>query len=336
MPAFNPNIIPALVMLFWTVRIFVSKDSRRMQLLMAAGMLVGALALFSRDVTSLFIAPFFFLSIRDVTAQESRHRWDWTVILPSILMIPLGGMFVCRVFLLVQVLLLMAYLIWDVARYNKLMAEYFDTGSDSSDGLCQLVLYLAATVIVTAVMLMLPDEVTSVPWVSLVFCLFIAVLQFLLGHGTYHLQEFPKISGEVCQAESAGVDTAAAPEPEDVPEFRPMKGTENVLLQRAIDEKLYLDSKISLVSLAEALKTNRTYLSKSIHDCYDRNFSDFINNLRIQHALELMRGKGPDVNIKEVAIQSGYNHLQSFYRNFELIMDMTPKEWISRQSKQSR
>ena len=48
-------------------------------------------------------------------------------------------------------------------------------------------------------------------------------------------------------------------------------------------------------------------------------------------ALELMKAGGEDVNIKDVALKSGYNHIQSFYRNFTLIMETTPKAWLSKQ-----
>ena len=46
-----------------------------------------------------------------------------------------------------------------------------------------------------------------------------------------------------------------------------------------------------------------------------------------------MRSALPDVNIKEIAILSGYNHLQSFYRNFTQIMEMTPGTWVEKQNK---
>lgn len=33
-------------------------------------------------------------------------------------------------------------------------------------------------------------------------------------------------------------------------------------------------------------------------------------------------------------MRSGYNHQQSFYRNFTQIMEMTPGTWLSRQNKE--
>lgn len=39
---------------------------------------------------------------------------------------------------------------------------------------------------------------------------------------------------------------------------------------------------------------------------------------------------GDTARIKEIALQSGYGNLQSFYRNFSEIMNMTPKQWLSK------
>lgn len=334
------KLLPAIAMLFWAARIFFMKDSSRMKLFMAAGMLVGAVTLFTRDATALFMFPFCYLSVREITAPDGQHKWDWAVLLPSILMIPFSDSMACRIFLWVQVAVLSVFLITDVSRYNRLMSEYFDTGSDTSDGLGQIVFYLVATVIVIAVMIILPEDVVSLTWLSALLFVFIAVLQFLMGYSTYYLGEYPKVVCEPYSSVNSQQGQGSATiinEPAVISESAVCEATVNdsdrLLLQRVIDGKLYLDPMVSLVSLAETLNTNRTYLSRSIHTCYNQNFSDFINNLRIQNALELMRAAGPDVNIKDVAMQSGYNHLQSFYRNFALIMEMTPKEWLSRQGR---
>ena len=51
----------------------------------------------------------------------------------------------------------------------------------------------------------------------------------------------------------------------------------------------------------------------------------------VKRRVDLMKEEGPGANIKDIATRSGYNHLQSFYRNFTQMMDMTPKTWISKQ-----
>ena len=118
--------------------------------------------------------------------------------------------------------------------------------------------------------------------------------------------------------------------PENDAEPVAAKPDDDRLIQKVLDENLFLDPSLSLVSLAEQLHTNRTYLSNSIHSCRNQNFSEFINALRVEYFMDIVR-KEPGINVKEAAMRSGYNNLQSFYRHFSEIMEMTPKTWISKQ-----
>lgn len=339
------RIFPAAVIVFWAFRIFFKKDVLNMQLLMVLGMLMSVMTLFIGEDTALFMFPFFFLSIVGMTSANGISKWYWLLLLPSILFIPFKETLAFSVFLMFQAVFLSVWSVIRVRRFNSLLSEYYDNGSDLSDDLNQIVMLLIATIVVIVVMMILPEDVISIPWVAVSFSLFISVLQFLLGNTVYNLKEMPQITDEMevsdlimpsCEPDDK-VSTIEVGEDSSVASAETHTNPVNsdqLLLQRVISEKLYLNSLVSLVSLADELHTNRTYLSNSIHSCYNQNFSDFINTLRIKHSLELMKAGGDDVNIKDVAINSGYNHIQSFYRNFALIMEMTPKAWLSKQSQQ--
>ena len=64
-----------------------------------------------------------------------------------------------------------------------------------------------------------------------------------------------------------------------------------------------------------------------------QKISEFINSLRIEYFTKTVQADGGEASIKDAALRSGYNNLQSFYRHFSEIMEMTPKAWISKQSK---
>ena len=290
-----------------------------MQLLIVIGMLMSVVTLFVWEETALFIFPFFFLAIQGMTSAGSISKWYWLVLLPSIILIPFKGSPVVSVFLILQVTALPVWSIIKVNRFKSLLSEYYDNSDDISDGLDQMIMCLVATIVIIIVAMILPDDVLSGIWVAVVLSLFISALQFLFGKTVYNIKEMPRVADEM--AVSDGIQS------KDLPA---VNASGDALLQRVIDEKLYLNPLISLVSLADELHTNRTYLSNSIHSCYHQNFSDFINTLRIKYALELMKAGGRDVNIKDVALKSGYNHIQSFYRNFTLIMETTPKVWLSK------
>ena len=334
--------LPSAVMLFWAILIFLRKDVRPMQILMSAALTVGVISFFSGGITALFIFPFYFVSIRSITSSGKIPKWDWLIFLPSAAFLFIDAPQVLRIYLCVQSLALCIWTIIDTVRYNRAIAEFFDTGNDTSDeNVGQIVFYMSATVVLVIIMVLLPEDIVSIPAVSVILWAFIAVLQFLTGYDTYNISEPLKVLSEdigieseavapsVADIPSAAEDSALQPE-SGISDGLTSYGYDKALLQRVIDEKLFLDPMVSLVSLADKLRTNRTYLSNTIHSCCNKNFSDYINTLRIRYACELMKEEGSDINIKEIAMRSGYNHMQSFYRNFATIMEMTPKEWIAR------
>ena len=319
------KIIPAVILAFWAIRVFLRKDTSKSQILMSAGMAVAVLAIFRWAAASLFIFPFFFLGLREFTVREGITKWDWLFFVPSVVFSALGNAVASEVFLCIQVLTVLVWLSVDVLRYNRISAEFFDTSDDSLSVPVQALMFLTAASLVMAVLMILPGDIRFHSTASLILVLFLSVILWMLGMNVFKLGNKPQFPEETCRIGEA-CETAQTPEVNE--------DAERKMLQRVIDEKMFLDPDISLVSLAETLHTNRTYLSGSIHSCFNRNFSDFINHLRIDYSLELMRSSLPDVNIKEVAMQSGYNHQQSFYRNFTQIMEMTPGTWLSRQNKE--
>lgn len=90
-------------------------------------------------------------------------------------------------------------------------------------------------------------------------------------------------------------------------------------------QKLFLQPDLKVLDLARELCTNRYYVSQAINDYMGISFSDYINQKRIQYAIELMK-LHPDLPIIEVSTQAGYTSDKSFFRNFKKITGHTPKE----------
>ena len=316
------KIIPALILAFWAIRVFLHKDISKAQMLMSAGMAVAVLAIFRWDEASLFIFPFFFLGLREFTVREGLTKWDWLFFVPSVVFSALGNGVTCDIFLCIQVLTVLVWSSVNVLKYKRVSAEFYDTSDDSMTDPAQILMFLTAASLVVAVLEILPGDIRFHSTTSLILILFLSVVLWMFGINVDKLGHKPQFPEETCKIEEPAETVEGNVE------------VESRMLQRVIDEKLFLNPDISLVSLAETLHTNRTYLSGSIHSCFNRNFSEFINHLRIDYSLELMRSSLPDVNIKEVAMQSGYKHTQSFYRNFTQIMEMTPGTWLTRQNKE--
>ncbi|MBQ0033836.1 MAG: helix-turn-helix transcriptional regulator [Bacteroidales bacterium] len=100
-------------------------------------------------------------------------------------------------------------------------------------------------------------------------------------------------------------------------------------VQRAIDNKKYLESHLTLASMAHDLASNRTYLSDLIHQQYGLSFSDFINYLRIEEAKRILAETNDELLIKDLYVRLGYNSPTSFYRNFKRLTGMCTTDYIA-------
>lgn len=101
-------------------------------------------------------------------------------------------------------------------------------------------------------------------------------------------------------------------------------------LQKVINEgKVYLNPKLSIYELSNALGVSQRSLSLVINQHFKMNFRDFINEYR----LEEVKSKLNDLNYKHmsilgIALECGFNSEASFYRIFKKNTGVSPKEFI--------
>lgn len=94
-------------------------------------------------------------------------------------------------------------------------------------------------------------------------------------------------------------------------------------------EKLFLKSGLSIIDVTRAVGSNRTYVSESINTVMNQSFNDFINNMRVSYAMELMK-ENPKKCISDIAVESGFASDAAFYRNFRKFSGESPAIWISK------
>lgn len=308
-------IVPVAISLFWVIRIFLLKEVNRVQLFIIAGMLAAALSAF-RMQAALFPFAFFYLAVRQKTSPLGTSKWDFLIFLPSVGAMMLHGSLLFDILLVLQVTGISIWILVKLLGYGKMLAELYDESEVSADDIWQVMIFTMISVVAVTTLTLLPQEAKSNIWIQAVFSVFISVLQYFTGHYAFQVRD-----------KLPDIDSAQA---KPQAEYSEPNGAGENLLKKVSEEQLYLDPYLSLVSLAEKLQTNRTYLSASIHGCTGKNFSDYINSLRVEHFIRLVHA-GEFTSIKDAAFNSGYNNLQSFYRHFSEIMQMTPKTWISRQ-----
>ena len=91
----------------------------------------------------------------------------------------------------------------------------------------------------------------------------------------------------------------------------------------------YLDASftgpLSLDGLATRFGFSAKHLAAMIKVETGKNFTEYIQDLRIKKSVELLMGT--DMQIKRVAMESGYDDLQYFHRVFKQKMGLTPKQY---------
>lgn len=102
-------------------------------------------------------------------------------------------------------------------------------------------------------------------------------------------------------------------------------------LQEWIQQKRFLEEGVTISSLCENLKTNRTYLSYYINNSYGCSFRDFISKLRIEEAKKLLESE-PAKDIHEISVITGFASTSSFYRTFSKLEKTTPASYRSKKN----
>ena len=93
-----------------------------------------------------------------------------------------------------------------------------------------------------------------------------------------------------------------------------------------IEEKLFLDPEFSRQKFIRLGLINKNKVAQLLQQYANTNLNGYINSLRLEYASKLIQTQ-PDIPIKAVAIDSGFNSSRTFYRLFQQKYGMTPAEY---------
>ncbi|MFB6319805.1 helix-turn-helix domain-containing protein [Saccharicrinis sp. FJH54] len=82
------------------------------------------------------------------------------------------------------------------------------------------------------------------------------------------------------------------------------------------EQNPFLNPELKIWDVARELGTNRTYISQTINQEFDQNFSSFVNSYRIKEARKLIDSH-PDLSLSDVAVQTGFGSVLTLSRTFE-------------------
>ncbi len=94
------------------------------------------------------------------------------------------------------------------------------------------------------------------------------------------------------------------------------------------EEKPYLDSELTIVTVSEKLGIPRHYLTQVINEHLNKNFFVYINEYRVNEAKQKMSDETyRDHTILRIAYDSGFNSKSGFNIIFKKHTGFTPTEF---------
>ena len=103
-------------------------------------------------------------------------------------------------------------------------------------------------------------------------------------------------------------------------------------LQKLLD---YIDQNysksISLHTLTEVINYSPNYISSLFRKYGNMSYKEYLDNVRISHAAEIIRKKSQNKNFTEVAAVCGFDNIRTFNNVFKRIMGCTPSEYKNAQ-----
>ena len=215
---------------------------------------------------------------------------------------------------------------WCMYKYEDTINDYFSSNFGKSVSQSRLIAIL--TVIAVLVVLLReasPDyqQEISIRKIILIFITFIYQLALTIMAFSINYS-----ADDIRHMLDKGDSRQARPSMTENRQELTLTACWNKLEHLMNDEKVFLESDLNLIELAQRLGTNRTYLSQTVRQFSGKSFSDYVNNARILYAQELLLRGEPTKNVE---YSCGYISSSTFYRQFQKFAGCPPSVWLRKQ-----
>jgi AraC-like DNA-binding protein len=107
---------------------------------------------------------------------------------------------------------------------------------------------------------------------------------------------------------------------------------QNKLDSLMLNEKVFLQSNLTLREVSEILNTSTNNISWLLNNVYKSTFYDYINRYRIQEFVKnIEANKHLTQTILALSMDVGFNSKSTFNKTFKLVMKDTPSNFIKKQ-----
>jgi AraC-like DNA-binding protein len=105
-----------------------------------------------------------------------------------------------------------------------------------------------------------------------------------------------------------------------------------IALERVLHvEKRFLDSSISLETMASELQISSGHLSRVVNTELNMGFSEYVNSLRVEEAKSyLIHPDFEQYTLVAIGLESGFNSKSTFYSTFKKTTGLTPAQYKSK------
>lgn len=201
----------------------------------------------------------------------------------------------------------------NLIRYQKQLENYYSSLEDKSFGQVKALLVLMVLrFVVFSGFCFLPHASASL-WFNIVtvviFLAFYTVVTLLVCKVKYSAEEL----GRMIQMQETKSQPPAA---NDIIASK---------ISALVDEKFFLNPDVNLMDVTTRIHVNSKYISEFLKYHYGETFLAFVNRLRVEYATTLMNSG--TISEEDVATQSGFTNISTFYRNFMKVKGISPSQY---------
>lgn len=100
------------------------------------------------------------------------------------------------------------------------------------------------------------------------------------------------------------------------------------ILRLIVTERKYKDPTYNSKKLAADLNTNSRYVSAVCATRFHKNYSELVNDYRVNDAMSLLTDKRyAKMSVEDISTMAGFSTRQSFYANFFKRIGITPRQY---------
>lgn len=212
---------------------------------------------------------------------------------------------------------ILIYAIWTFIKYKSYTISAANKSSTGFRWLQFLFIGLAMMFVISTALSFLPHYPPLRPFAQFFLIIFITITFFLINMILIKGLQQPGIFSTMpsVRYQSSNLSESA--------KTLILKSVEQVML----DKHLYLNPQLSLNMLAREIDSKPRHVSQVINEYLGVTFHDYVNEMRVQYAIDTMEHAPTNTTILEILFDSGFNSKSSFNMAFKKVTSQTPTEY---------